>query len=533
MLAAEQQHLSSQDRWHSWIDIESRRRLLAACLFSDGHAAIYQQQRRAQDGEADASLQLIPLFGRSTKLWESTSAEEWDNALAANPGELQPEHVPLLEHLTREDVARRPPIDRMIILSALAQRLPRRQRPLPATSLSANNSPAPELDPHTHHMGSSQFNPDQQQPAFLRHHHQHQHQHQHHAQPDPHLDAPYPFDAEERINALFPTCPIANTYLALHHTPLRDLLAVGGDSWVFSQKVLPATSFHEHQKRLKMWVTCTNTTTTTTTFTADGSGGTGSSGPLTGLNVLRATVYASRAILGFLDREQPAHPHQLQNQHQQQHQLQNQHQQHHPSGSGVGSTCNPAAPWSADMSDYWALYVCALICWAFGHPAAARGNGNGNGGAGGGGGGGGGGVDVQGQGQGQGQNGGSGGSRQRSTSSSGSGRDNSPAAALLLLPNGGGGAAVGASRPGSGGSASSFTATAGDEEAVGWLRMVAGAGARLEDVVRARGRREAAGVVGLVRKRLESDCVGGRSRLYVDAVGVLRKVEEGVGWKWF
>jgi hypothetical protein len=63
--------------------------------------------------------------------------------------------------------------------------------------------------------------------------------------------------------------------------------------------------------------------------------------------------------------------------------------------------------------------------------------------------------------------------------------------------------------------------------------MVAGAGARLEDVVRARGRREAAGVVGLVRKRLESDCVGGRSRLYVDAVGVLRKVEEGVGWKWF
>ncbi|KAK4042635.1 hypothetical protein C8A01DRAFT_33299 [Parachaetomium inaequale] len=477
MLAVEQQHLSSQDRWHSWIDIESRRRLLAACLFSDGHAAIYQQQRRAQDGEADASLQLIPLFGRSTKLWESTSAKEWDNILAANPGELQPEHVPLLEHLTHEDVARRPPIDRMIILSALAQRLPRRQRPLPATSLSANNSPAPELDPHTHHMGS-QFSPDQQ-PTFLRHHQPH-HQH-HHAQPDPHLDGLYPFDAEERINALFPACPIANTYLALHHTPLRDLLAVGGDSWVFSQKVLPATSFHEHQKRLKMWVTCTTTT--------NGSGGSNGSGPLASLNVLRATVYASRAILGFLDRE--ARPHQ--------------HQQHHPS-SGVGS--NPAAPWSADMSDYWALYVCALICWAFGHPAARGGAG-------------GGGVDVQGQGQGQ--NGG--GSRQRSTSS-GSGRDSSPAAALLLLPNGA--AAAAASRPGSGGAS-----TAGDEEAVAWLRMVAGAGARLEDVVRARGRREAAGVVGLVRKRLESDCVGGRSRLYVDAVGVLRKVEEGVGWKWF
>jgi hypothetical protein len=34
--------------------------------------------------------------------------------------------------------------------------------------------------------------------------------------------------------------------------------------------------------------------------------------------------------------------------------------------------------------------------------------------------------------------------------------------------------------------------------------------------------------VGLVRRKLESDCVGGRSRLYVDAVGVLRKLEEGL-----
>ena len=33
-------------------------------------------------------------------------------------------------------------------------------------------------------------------------------------------------------------------------------------------------------------------------------------------------------------------------------------------------------------------------------------------------------------------------------------------------------------------------------------------------------------MVGLVRRRLEWDCVGGRSRLYVDAVGVLKKLEE-------
>ena len=72
-----------------------------------------------------------------------------------------------------------------------------------------------------------------------------------------------------------------------------------------------------------------------------------------------------------------------------------------------------------------------------------------------------------------------------------------------------------------------------DEEVYGWLRHVAAPEIRLEDVLRMRGRREAGGVVGLVRRQLESDCIGGRSRLYVDAVGVLRKLEEGVNWKWF
>ena len=461
MVAMDQHHLSVQDRWHNWIDAESRRRLLAACFFSDGHAAIYQQQRRAQETDAGspAELQLIPLLGRSAKLWEASSAEEWVNVLAADPGALQPDHVPALDHLTREDVLRRPPIDRMVILSVLAQRLPRRQRPPPAASLSANNSPTPEMDSHMQHVGS-QFGPDQQPPVYRHHTHQ----------SSPQLDPPthYPFDAEERINALFPDCPIAHTYLALHHTPLRDLLAVGGDSWVFSQKVLPATCFHEHQKRLKMWVTATTP---------------GTASSLAGLSVARATIYAARAILGFLDRE----PH-----HRHRHPQQPYPPQHHGAAPPP-----PSAAWSADMSDYWAMYVCALICWAFCHPAR--------------------GVDG-GLAAAMGSSGGAGG---------GSG-GNSPAAAGLMPPM------ASASRPASGGNPLVVASTVvGDEEAVRWLRMVAAEGVRVEDVLRARGLREAGGVVGLVRRRLESDCVGGRSRLYVDAVGVLRKVEDGVGWKWF
>ncbi|KAK3294996.1 uncharacterized protein B0H64DRAFT_325455 [Chaetomium fimeti] len=359
LLAIEQQRLSSlQDRWRSWIDTESRRRLLATCLFVDGHAAIYQQQRRSQDCEVGGVMQPVPLFGRTTKPWESTSADDWANTLAADPGALQPEHVPPLEHLTREDITSHTPTDRIIILS-----------------------------------------------------------------------------------------------------------------------VLPATSFHEHQKRLRLWVTvnppfCVAAGGGANGGVGGGGGGGGSGGgALAGLSVLRATVYAARAILAFLDRA-PA-----------------------VDGDGGGGG---GASWSADMSDYWALYVCALICWAFVHPAR---------------GGGGGAADGQGQG-GNGAAAGGAGAGGRGRSASGAPGGGSGGSSPALTPNG-------------------VAAVASDEEAVGWLRLVAAEGVRLEDVVRVRGRREASGVVGLVRKRLESDCVGGRSRLYVDAVGVLRKLEEGLGWKWF
>lgn len=194
---------------------------------------------------------------------------------------------------------------------------------------------------------------------------------------------------ETRIASLFRACPIANTYLALHHTPLRDLLAVGGDSWVFAKKVVSETSFAEHQRRLRAWV--------------DG-----------GKGAAKATVYAARAIVRFRDR-----------------------------GEGV----------DGDLSDYWALYVCALICWAGGH-------------------------------------------RQRVRQSGGVG-------------------------------------VIGEEEVVGWLRGVAATVEGSEAGVL--GRREAAGVVGVVRRRLEVG--GGAGRLFVDALGVLKRVDEGGagqgGWRWF
>ncbi|KAM7199355.1 putative transcription factor TDA9 [Naviculisporaceae sp. PSN 640] len=417
-------HMSVDDRWRAWLDTEQRRRLLTAAFVTDGHAAIYQQQRRALDFHMNPPT--IPLSGRSTRLWEATSAEEWAALLDADPGAGIPAFVPPPEQITPETLRQHTPLDCMAILGVEMLRLPRRQL-RSVVSVSANNSPVNEIESHTQHVGS-QFNLDQQSQLQLS------------LQPDP--QDPLSLEAEERIASLYRHCPVANTYLALHHTPLHDLLAVGGDSWVFSQKVLPATSFHEHQKRLKLWAEQYHRPSGNNSSSSSSTSNSG----IAGLNAARATVYAARAIILFLER-------------------------------GYSPRIGMAPSWSTDIADYWGLYVCALICWAFGHRARTSSMAN----------------DAR---------------QQRHRSNSGG---NSPVSA------GGGGGGY----------------SSNEEEVFNWLRMVAAPEVRLDDVIRLRGRREAGGVVGLVRRRLETDCVGGRSRLYVDAVGVLRKLEEGVNWKWF
>jgi len=406
------QHLSAEQRWRSWLDTEARRRLLAGCFHLDGHAAIYQQQARAHDFDSDGMTPIppVPLFVRSACLWNASSAEDWAAMLAADPGAGIPIFAPPSEQLTPEFVMSQTPYDRMAILGVEMLRMPRRQ-PVATASGSAHSSPIPENDTQLNTDPQLHFQGGQQTSNTLE---------------------PMGLDAEEHISKLFARCPVGNTYLALHHTPLQDLLAVGGDSWVFSQKVLPATSFLEHQKRLKLWAEQHSR-----------SSGNGNINGIGNLSAAKATVYAARAIIGFLERGLPS-------------------------------------SWSTDVSDYWALYVCALICWAFGHrarPAPA--------------------VDTRHH-------------HHHQRNSSGGSVSNVPASRL-----------------------SGSAAVAADEEALGWLRTVAGENTRLEDVVRLRARREAASVVGLVLRRLESDCVGGRSRLYVDAVGVLRKLDEGSNWKWF
>ena len=218
-----------------------------------------------------------------------------------------------------------------------------------------------------------------------------------HGEPDTLEDALCIRTSDMLMPRLFPNSPGAYTYLALHYTPLHWLLSVSGDSWVFNKKVARASCFMEHQKKLENW---------------RNSG-----------SAAIATVFAAKALKIFLDLgPSPLENHEM-----------------------LLAQQVRGSAWR-DISDFWGVYVCTLICWAFGHVGKR-------------------------------------------------------------------------SKRSSRGAAVRWIQTVAELEP-GQLQIMAG----WED---------SQGVVGLVHDVLERDCLGGRSILYADAVGVLRKLEEVDNWKWF
>lgn len=411
-----------EQRWRSWLDAEAYRRLLAACFCLDHHASAYHQQPRAKN---DVSISDIPLTGQTDALWAAGSIDEWYALLEAEPAAGAPTYLPRLDLLRSEDVSGYSIFDQEILLSAEFSGLENQR-----FTHSATERPSPAEDLRTPTTASYAA-------ELLK------------------------FDKHERAASLFSkslVAPIANVYVALRHTPLHDLLAVSGDSWVFSQKVLGAPAFLEHQKRLKAWAegrsssSASPTSTTNTTTTMQPTSPT-TAASLEGLSSAKASIYAARTLVGLLD----------------------------------GLHCQGPRPYVGCISTYWAIYVCALIIWAYGHHRATGGSGSNKA---------------------SGSNNNSAGSAPHPVSSSSSSSSSSGGS-----PNKG--------------------APMSQEETVNWLRVVADLG-QPENLARIRGRREAsAGVVSMVKTMLEGDCVGGRSRLYVDATVVLRKLEEGVNWRWF
>ncbi|GJC98157.1 C2H2 finger domain-containing protein [Colletotrichum higginsianum] len=348
-------------RWHTWLDTEARRRLLSACFILDVHSSFYLEQQciRNFDIASDSMPPNIPLIGPTQDLWDAPSANAWAAMVSAKGGSLDAKSLLSLinpDNLSKTSINVQAPFDRSVILAFEALLLPSRDDPV-------------QIAPST-------------------------------GKPEP---------ENFRMASIFPDCPVANTYLALHHTPLHDLLAVSGDSWVFSQKVLQPKSFAEHQKRLKQW---------------------GQSD-----DAAVAVIFACRALRAFTE-----------------HGNADESPEDSDDDMDAWETERPRM-WKDDVSDYWGMYVCALICWAYGHQ----------------------------------------GNRWDGAKGTELGDD--------------------------------------DSATLQWVRAVAST--RVKDVVRLRSKKNAMSVVSLVKGWLDLDCLGGRSRLYVDAVGVLRKLEEGINCKWF
>lgn len=388
-------------RWAEWVEAEARRRLLAACFAVDVHTSMYYELPLMQNFASPCPP--IPLTAASEELWNA-SPEEWEALTNARPASLEPA-VLSEDIISREVIASASPMDQAVFLASEVLRIPRR--------------PTGTLDLYS--------NPD--------------------------------LGDVERILHLFPDSGVAYTYAALHYTPLHDLLAVSGDSWLFSQKVLEGKAFVQYQKTLKQWCGSPHAAT--------------------------AARFAAKALIAFLTIND---------------------NDNNNSTMGLGGGPSPIRRWNmSDVSDYWAIYVCSLICWAIGH---------------------------------------------RGTSPANAASSSSSTGSTSTLTSGSGSSSS-SSHSRSGSATNNTTTRSGDNknaaisasvkereselEALGWLHHVASQ-AHPQDVfthVRVRGRAVTIAVVAMVRKRLEGEAAGSRSRLLIDAVGILKKLEAGVNWKWF
>ncbi|KAK6605065.1 hypothetical protein H4I96_05647 [Botrytis cinerea] len=247
-----QEHLIN---WLLWVDTESRQRLLCLCFIFDIQQAMYHQQKRARP-YMDSSTLYTPC---SEVLWDSTNAADWaTNTTGSNIG--QPLNVMQHQH-TQENRVEPSYFAQSLNICFLTSQLPG------------------HVDPNHHYPNDHQ------------------------------IHNIYPTILE--LVTLSPGSSMAYTHIALYHTPLSDLLAVSGDTWIFSQKITNQIHFREAQSRLRTWSSS--------------------------LAAATATHYACRILLSEF------------------------------SAPYIPSSNNNTAQHSPDLSHYWSLNIAALICWAFGH----------------------------------------------------------------------------------------------------------------------------------------------------------------------
>jgi len=247
-------------QWQQWVEAESRQRLLACCFIYDVTQSKFHEQSRSKP-HFDTSLICIPC---PDNLWDANSASEWKLQQFG----YSVQHLDLVEHDHLQHVMSRSFFAQSLLICNLATRLPRDDPTYPNDYLPGS------IHPTVAHIGG-----------------------------------------------LFPNSPLVHIFLALNYTPLHDLLAIAGDTWVFGRKVTHPSAFHAAQSKLKTWSMS-----------------------------LAAAAATHNAC--YLLRNSKA--------------LQ----------SGPALVDQPGEPYTGGqfcIAEYWATYVSALICWAFGHRHSSSG----------------------------------------------------------------------------------------------------------------------------------------------------------------
>ena len=251
------------------MEYETYRRLLSACFLLDVHCMRYFEQAPVSavglDYSAPHSLP-IPLTSSSDQPWESSSPVAWSKVYQPQNTHMTVQQA-ISQGLKPADIQQTSPFDASVLLAAYTLQFKPRQSPTRVDLV-----------------------PDASAVEFNK------------------ID----------VANLFTRSAVANTYLALHHSPLHVVLSVSGDSWVFNKKVLRKASFIQYQGQLARW-------------RESGSAAV-------------AAAFAARALETFLSLDTRS--------------------------QSTNDTATPSSLNSSgctDISDYWGIYVCSLICWAFGH----------------------------------------------------------------------------------------------------------------------------------------------------------------------
>jgi len=249
--------------WKNWFCSEAYRRLMSACFTLDTQQSVYHEQLTTES-TFQQQLEYLPWLPCSEEIWEASSATIWESRLS----KYKAKHTTrvddaLLKFISPEELQKMRPFPQSILVCSQFSKLPAREDPTYPN----------DFTPYSIHPTLATF------------------------------------------MSVFNHNPKADAFLLFYHTPLHDLLAIAGDTWVFSQKITSPSTFHMAQARLRNWSTS--------------------------LAAAAATQYACRILKDEL--LQPF------------------------SRSGWRAANDQSTGLDGCISDYWVLYIASLVCWAFGH----------------------------------------------------------------------------------------------------------------------------------------------------------------------